>query len=220
MKMLTDPKHTPYFDTLDKQIQAETDKTIVTYKKDTVSHVVLDHFKEDGFSRIETNAMVNDFVDHFKSVLLAGSAIILSGHGRLIPRLKKGGRPVRDLSREESIQMQDTATVTFSKTQKCEGGKVLTKRLIVEFCDKFEKDSKSQLLAELVASTFILLIHRTKSATHRMEVRGLGVFRAKVIEARIGRNPQTGVSTNVPETIYPRFKISSTLRRELTEALK
>lgn len=220
MRSLTKPNNENYFEKLDLSILEKTKKTHITYKKDTIVQVVLEHFKDEGFSRLETVEMVNNFVEHFKSTLLSSKAIIISGHGRLIPRLKAGGRPVRDLAREQTIEMEETATITFSKTHKCHDGKISSRRLIQEFAQDFDSEFKKQMLAEIVGSTFVTFIHRTRMANCRMEIRGLGVFRSTKVKAREGRNPKTGKSTYIPESTYPRFKISAPFRRELTEKLR
>jgi integration host factor subunit beta len=219
MKSLNETIKTLNFDSLDSEIMASTGKDEVTYKKDTVSQLVLESFEEEGFSRQDAAGMVNNFVDFLKAQLLEGTALIFTGHGRLIPRLKEGGRPVRDLSRSTSIEMKTTATITFSKTQKCQGEKISTRRIVKDFIASQIEQQNSAILAELTAEMFIALIHRTKIEGRRMEVRGLGVFRSTLVESREGRNPKTGEATHIPATSYPRFRISTPFRKELTESL-
>ncbi|EGR2227710.1 integration host factor subunit beta [Vibrio parahaemolyticus] len=85
--------------------------------------------------------------------------------------------------------------------------------------EQFEGDRNKQILAGYIASTFFACIARTKNENIRMEVRGLGVFRSKRINARTGRNPKTGEKTDIKEAVYPRFRISKPFRDELAEAL-
>lgn len=220
MKNSIEKANKSFFEDIDNQIRENTGKNIITYKKETVAQLVLSHLKGNGYSRVEAIEMVNDFVEHFKAALLAGSSIVITKHGRLVPRVKEGGRPVRDLSRGKQIEMKTTATVTFSKTKKATGGKVTSRSLVQTFVEKFEGDQKKQYLAGYIASTFFACVARTRNENHRMEVRGLGVFRSQRLKARIGRNPKTGDKTQIEEAVYPRFKVSKPFRDELVAALK
>ncbi|MEM7270367.1 MAG: integration host factor subunit beta [Pseudomonadota bacterium] len=46
----------------------------------------------------------------------------------------------------------------------------------------------------------------------RVELRGFGAFSVKHRDARVGRNPRTGASVNVPEKRVPFFKTGKDLR--------
>ncbi len=46
----------------------------------------------------------------------------------------------------------------------------------------------------------------------KIEIRGFGSFRTRVRNARIGRNPKSGASVNVPARTVPFFKPSKELR--------
>ena len=48
-----------------------------------------------------------------------------------------------------------------------------------------------------------------------MELRGFGAFSVKARDARIGRNPRTGVAVNVPRKFIPFFKAGKDLRDRL-----
>ncbi len=49
----------------------------------------------------------------------------------------------------------------------------------------------------------------------RVELRGFGVFFAKLRNARVGRNPKTGKTVQVPTKAVPRFKTSHILQQRL-----
>ena len=49
----------------------------------------------------------------------------------------------------------------------------------------------------------------------RVELRGFGVFSTKVREARIGRNPRTGVEIQVTKKVVPSFKAGLDMRERL-----
>lgn len=51
----------------------------------------------------------------------------------------------------------------------------------------------------------------------RVELRGFGAFSIKNREARIGRNPRTGESVQVPAKRLPFFKTGKGLRERLNE---
>ena len=207
------------FNDIDRELMIKAKKQQITYKKETVVKLVLTHLKGHGYTRLEAATLVNAFVDHFKEILLNGSSISIKKHGKLVPRVKAGGRPVRDLSRGTSSSMKDMATVTFSKTQKSLNGKISSRQLIQLFVEKYSNNPRNQYLAKFIAATFFACVARTRSDVHRMEVRGLGVFRSQRIKERSGRNPKTGEDTMVDETIYPRFRVSKPFRIELLNSL-
>lgn len=207
------------FSAVDEKIVSATGKTTITYKKETVTQMVFDNLKEAGYLKNDVAVMVNNFVDHMKKTLLDGNAIVIKDHGRLVPRLKAGGRPVRDLSRNKVIEMKETATVTFSKNKKIDGEKITSREMTRQFIENNAESDNSRILAIMVAMVFMACIVRTKSENHRMEVRGLGVFRSKTIKERVGRNPKTGEQTVIEEATYPRFRVSKPFRDELTEKL-
>ena len=49
----------------------------------------------------------------------------------------------------------------------------------------------------------------------RIEIRGLGSFVAKSYRARVGRNPRTGESIEVPAKRLPFFKVGKELRERV-----
>ena len=49
----------------------------------------------------------------------------------------------------------------------------------------------------------------------RVELRGFGAFSAKQRGARVGRNPRTGASVQVPAKYIPYFKSGKQLREKL-----
>jgi integration host factor subunit beta len=51
----------------------------------------------------------------------------------------------------------------------------------------------------------------------RVELRGFGAFSVKQRDARVGRNPRTGESVDVPEKRVPFFKTGKELRERLND---
>jgi len=50
-----------------------------------------------------------------------------------------------------------------------------------------------------------------------VELRGFGAFSVKHRDGRVGRNPRTGESVEVPEKSVPFFKTGKELRERLNE---
>jgi integration host factor subunit beta len=61
-------------------------------------------------------------------------------------------------------------------------------------------------------------ISRALSRGERVELRGFGAFAVKRREARLGRNPRTGVNVHVAEKHIPRFRTGKQLRERLNQA--
>ncbi|WP_297388786.1 integration host factor subunit beta [Acidiferrobacter sp.] len=91
--------------------------------------------------------------------------------------------------------------------------------------------TKSELIQSLVASQPQLdqrdvelavkgLLERMSSALEagdRIEVRGFGSFCLHHRPARLGRNPKTGVSVQVPDRRVPHFKPGKELRERVDQ---
>lgn len=85
-------------------------------------------------------------------------------------------------------------------------------------------------LVELLAERFGQLTHRDAEAAvktildsmsdaltrgHRIEVRGFGSFSINRRAPRLGRNPRTGESVQIPERRVPHFKPGKALRETI-----
>ncbi len=68
---------------------------------------------------------------------------------------------------------------------------------------------------ERIVSTIFDQISSALENGDRVELRGFGAFSTKQRGARIGRNPRTGVSVEVPEKRVPYFKPGKALRMRL-----
>ena len=68
---------------------------------------------------------------------------------------------------------------------------------------------------ELIVNTIFVEITDTMARGDRVELRGFGAFSVKKRDARIGRNPRTGVSVAVSEKHVPFFKTGKLLRDRL-----
>ncbi len=85
-------------------------------------------------------------------------------------------------------------------------------------------------LVELLAERFGQLTHRDAEAAvktildsmsdaltrgHRIEIRGFGSFSINRRAPRLGRNPRTGESVQIPERRVPHFKPGKALRETI-----
>jgi integration host factor subunit beta len=58
-------------------------------------------------------------------------------------------------------------------------------------------------------------ITATLARGDRVELRGFGAFSARVHEARIGRNPMTGVLVAIPKRVSPHFRVGKEMKERL-----
>lgn len=90
----------------------------------------------------------------------------------------------------------------------------MTKSELVEMI----AESQSQITrreAEVVVNTIFSAIGDALVEGGRVELRGFGSFSTKQRNARIGRNPKTGESVQVPSKIVPQFKPGKELRERV-----
>jgi len=66
--------------------------------------------------------------------------------------------------------------------------------------------------AEVVVNNILSAIGDALGRGERVELRGFGSFYTKEREARVGRNPKTGASVQVPAKVVPQFKPGKELR--------
>ena len=68
---------------------------------------------------------------------------------------------------------------------------------------------------ELIVATIFDQITGALARGERVELRGFGAFTVKQRNARIGRNPRTGVVVSVAETTVPFFRTGKEMRGRL-----
>ena len=75
------------------------------------------------------------------------------------------------------------------------------------------------LKKDLEKFTNIILdeIKKTLKRGDRVELRGFGIFSAKIQKARISRNPKTGTSVLVEPKNHPYFRASKNLKESLKQ---
>ena len=70
---------------------------------------------------------------------------------------------------------------------------------------------------EKIVSTIFEEIINTMAEGDRVELRGFGAFSVKKRDPRIGRNPRTGETVDVPAKRVPYFKPGKDMRRRLND---
>jgi len=66
--------------------------------------------------------------------------------------------------------------------------------------------------AELSVKSIIDAMSLALAKKHRIEIRGFGSFSLNYRPPRLGRNPKSGMSVNVPEKYVPHFKPGKELK--------
>ena len=90
------------------------------------------------------------------------------------------------------------------------GGLRMTKAELVEKVSAQINLTKKQ--TEVVVNTVFQSITDSLSNGKKVELRGFGSFRIRERNARIGRNPKSGVQVDVPAKRVPFFKAGKELR--------
>ena len=75
-----------------------------------------------------------------------------------------------------------------------------------------EKTGLTKKDAERVVSVTVDTIIENLCKGEKVQISGFGVFEAKEREARVGRNPRTKESIQIPASRQPAFKASKTLK--------
>ena len=75
-----------------------------------------------------------------------------------------------------------------------------------------EKSGMTKKDAERVVNAALDAITATLAEGGRVQLSGFGIFEVKEREARVGRNPRTKETIEIPATKLPAFKASKTLK--------
>ncbi|AJP48572.1 integration host factor subunit beta [Rugosibacter aromaticivorans] len=91
-----------------------------------------------------------------------------------------------------------------------------------ELVERLSRYYPSLTHADISASVSVILDAVTTALANgdRAEIRGFGSFRLNHRPSRIGRNPKTGVTVNVPAKIVPHFKPGLELRERVNLSLE
>ena len=80
-----------------------------------------------------------------------------------------------------------------------------------------EKAGLTKKDAERVINATVETITETLVKGERVQISGFGNFEVKAREARVGRNPRTKETIEIPATRLPAFKASSTLKNTVAK---
>ena len=80
-----------------------------------------------------------------------------------------------------------------------------------------EKTGMTKKDAERVINATVDTITEKLVAGEKVAMSGFGIFEVKEREARVGRNPRTKESIQIPATKTPAFKASKTLKDTVAE---
>ena len=73
---------------------------------------------------------------------------------------------------------------------------------------------------ELAVKTIIDHMSQALAEGQRIEIRGFGSFSLHYRAPRVGRNPKTGESVDLPEKYVPHFKPGKELREKVNDSMK
>ncbi len=90
----------------------------------------------------------------------------------------------------------------------------MTKSELVEIIAN-KQDQITRREAEVVVNTIFSAIGDALARKDRVELRGFGSFYTKQRNARVGRNPKTGDTVQVPAKVVPQFKPGKELRERV-----
>lgn len=90
----------------------------------------------------------------------------------------------------------------------------MTKSELIDMISK-EHEHINRYEAEAVVNEVLTTIVDALAEGDRVELRGFGSFSTKVRRARIGRNPKTGDSVDVPPKHMPHFKPGKEMRERV-----
>ncbi|MBE8232950.1 MAG: hypothetical protein HAW67_04385, partial [Endozoicomonadaceae bacterium] len=163
--------------------------------------------------------VVQFFLKHIESELIAMKRISISGIGKLQVSVKKE-RMGRNPKTLEDCIISSRVAVTMSKTTPAKEGE-LNKGLSskTHFINKIKEEfSFSNITATKVHQIFFDAIRSISSGDVRMELRGFGVFYPNSVKAKTGRNPKTGESVNIEEGVRVLFRLSTKMRARLEQS--
>jgi integration host factor subunit beta len=91
----------------------------------------------------------------------------------------------------------------------------------IELCSRISKKfNRAAVELKPLFEAFLDEILNTLAEGHRIEIRGFGCFKVKKREKRIGRNPRTGETVDIPTHLSPVFKFSKDAQKSFENKLK
>ncbi len=93
----------------------------------------------------------------------------------------------------------------------------MTKSEIIELIAR-KQTQFSQKDIELAVNQIVDSMIETLSQGERIEIRGFGSFSLHYRKARVGRNPKTGETVELPDKQVPHFKPGKSLRERVDQS--
>ncbi|HHP0467273.1 TPA: HU family DNA-binding protein [Vibrio harveyi] len=163
--------------------------------------------------------LINDYIEMIGNALVDKQVVYFRGWGKLTPRFKKGGRPVRDPKRPHiEMVMHDRWTVTQRIDKENNELSKLHHSEMIKWVENYTEASMHGYNKILMGRCVVeVLVDMLKSLDYedRIEFRGLGVFSKRLREGRKARNPADGSPVHVEPHYRDKFKPSSVLIRRL-----
>ncbi|PSV00930.1 HU family DNA-binding protein [Photobacterium kishitanii] len=192
--------------------------------RDVLAQRIFKNANIKGVSLKDSKNMLESILEHIKtSVFGKGKILRIKNYGRLTPKIKPSGRPVRNPSKGDEYFMEETATVTLTKQQgrSNKENRFTENQFILDFTSTNNKLSKYEVsLAKITAQELFNAIRETKEIGVRCEIREFAVFSSAMSNPRRARNPKTGEPVFVPSKPKAIFTISREFRKDLLKKLK
>lgn len=211
----------------------DVDTVMNTLTKNCIAARISDNHFEGHFP-VEAATALNLMLEVCVDALASNKQVAFKNFGKLRPRIKKEGRPVRNPKTGEGSVMPEIATVTMPASK----GTSSTPCPIEDTQSKFNTSDitdglRSRLLstmqhkkcdiyklADCTVKEFIAALIETEDCETRIEIRGFGTFRCKKKEPQPTRNPRTKEKVISKGGIRKHFKVSRKLREHIYPNLK
>ncbi len=185
--------------------------------------MLVERICENHFDGHSMKTAARGALEHMLEIIIEqlsdNNIVMLKKHGKLVPKIKKGGRTVRNPKSGETSKMGTIATVTMPKTINKDAlktyGRVPTS-LLTELLGIRCADNE---LAKATISEFLKALEETRDGTSRIEIREFGVFSSREVKAGMRRNPKTGTKSFKEASLRPHFKVSGQVQDILLEKL-
>lgn len=186
-------------------------------RKEIIEHIQKD-LPEDKANLVSPvfTCLLNKIID----TLSNKQSVMLKSVGTFSVVHKASRKGVRNPKTGEELVLDPRYIVTLNGTKKIDE-KLITSELVKEVTtDVLNLQSKDKLdvksdFVQTCLYKFIDLINSVEQGTHRIELRGFGVFSPTFVKAKKCRNPKTGESVWVDSKFKVSFKLSSKLRKKL-----
>jgi len=166
--------------------------------------------------RKKNKDLVNFLFEFIESEITHGRRFPIQDVGRMSIRVKEA-RPGRNPKTGEDKEISKRLSVTVGKNsvsaENLIKGDLSTRDALRSALISKYKISLKQ--AKAIHSMFIQQISSIAETAGRMEIRGFGSFFVTEVAARRGRNPSTGESVEIDESVRIGFKVSRQLRIRL-----